>query len=62
MTIFLMFAKAAARRLPSRRGAIESSCLTSVDASGLIDCLKAINAGEITLIDALNGAATCVSR
>lgn len=30
--------------------------LTSFDASGLIDCLKAIKAGEITLASALGGA------
>ena len=32
--------------------------LTSLDASELIDCLKAINAGEINLDDALNRDAT----
>ena len=36
--------------------------LTSSDASGLIDCLKAINASEITYDFALTGAAECVSR
>ena len=31
--------------------------LTTLDASGLIDCLKAIKAGDINLDNALNGAA-----
>ena len=31
--------------------------LTSIDASGLIDMLKAIKAGEVSLDHALNGAA-----
>jgi hypothetical protein len=32
--------------------------LTSLDASDMIDTLKSIKAGEITLDNALNGAAT----